>query len=231
MRDESTRNRGQRIVVALFDDRDDATNAIRELHGSGFGREQIGVAMRDRSAQGELIEETGSSAVEGAAAGAVGGGVLGGLVGLLVGIGAIAIPGIGPVVAGGALASALGVAGGTAAAGAGIGAATGGLLGALVGLGVPHDEARYFEQGFREGGIIVSVDPRGREADARDILEAHDGDLGGEIGTVPVDGIMAGAGAGAGTRTDIAGGFDASDDGWIGEERRTTQRGRRRTDR
>src|SRR5688500_6032211 len=109
MRDEATRNRGQRIVVALFRDREDATSAIRELHGSGFSREQIGVAMRDRSAEGRLVEETGTSAVQGAAAGAVGGGVLGGLVGLLVGIGAIAIPGIGPVVAGGALASALGV--------------------------------------------------------------------------------------------------------------------------
>src|SRR5688572_15705534 len=89
MRDESTRTRGQRIVVALFHDRDDATSAIRELHRNGFQQDQIGVAMRDRSAQGELVEETGSSAVEGAAAGAVGGGVLGGLMGLLVGIGAI----------------------------------------------------------------------------------------------------------------------------------------------
>jgi hypothetical protein len=230
MRDEATRNRGQRIVVALFRDREDATSAIRELHGSGFSREQIGVAMRDRSAEGRLVEETGTSAVQGAAAGAVGGGVLGGLVGLLVGIGAIAIPGIGPVVAGGALASALGVAGGTAAAGAGIGAATGGILGALVGLGVPHDEAQYFERGFREGGIIVSVDPAGREADARDILQAHDGDLGGDIDAgpmddldaVPVDGIMAGA---------AASGFDAEGQDWVGEERRAGARGRRRTDR
>lgn len=214
MRDASARNSGQRIVVALFRDREDATSAIRELHGSGFGREQIGVAMRDRSAEGELAAETGSSPVEGAAAGAVGGGVLGGLVGLLVGIGAIAIPGIGPVVAGGALASALGVAGGTAAAGAGIGAATGGVLGALVGLGVPHDEARYFEQGFREGGIVVSVDPRGREADAREILEAHDGDLGGDIDLLPADGALAGAGA-----------------EWLGQDRRAATRGRRRTDR
>lgn len=214
MRDESTRTRGQRIVVALFQDRDDATTAIRELHRNGFQQDQIGVAMRDRSAQGELVEETGSSAVEGAAAGAVGGGVLGGLMGLLIGIGAIAIPGIGPVVAGGALASALGVAGGTAAAGAGIGAATGGILGALVGLGVPHDEARYFEQGFREGGIIVSVDPAGREADAREILEANDGDLGGDAEMVPVDGIMAGSAA-----------------EWSGTERRSATRGRRRTDR
>ena len=61
--------------------------------------------------------------------------------GVLAGIGALAIPGVGPIIAGGALASTL--------AGAGIGAAAGGLLGALVGLGIPEEEARYYETGLR----------------------------------------------------------------------------------
>ena len=73
----------------------------------------------DRTAQGELVKETGSKAAEGAATGAVGGGLLGGIVGFLVGVGALAIPGIGPVVSAGVLTTALGTAGATAVAGAG----------------------------------------------------------------------------------------------------------------
>ena len=66
--------------------------------------------MRDRTAQGELVEGTGTRAAEGATTGALGG-LLGGLIGFLLGIGALAIPGIGPVVAGGALATAFGLGG------------------------------------------------------------------------------------------------------------------------
>src|SRR5919112_1431901 len=73
------------------------------------------------------------------------------------GIGALAIPGIGPVVAGGALASAFGIGGGTAVAGAGIGAAAGGLVGALTGLGFSHEEASYYDEGVRGGRTLVTV--------------------------------------------------------------------------
>ena len=84
--------------------------------------ERIGIVSRDSAAR-EVAEDTGAKAAGGAAIGAVAGGVLGGLAGLLVGIGALAIPGVGPVVAGGILASAFGLGGRTAVAGAGIGAA------------------------------------------------------------------------------------------------------------
>ncbi len=171
--------RNRNTVAATFEDRDDAERAINALKDAGFTGDQIGVALRDRNAQGQLAEETGTHAAEGAAAGAVGGGVLGGLVGFLVGIGALAIPGIGPVLAGGALASALGVAGGTAAAGAGIGAVTGGIVGALVGLGIPEEEARYHEQGFRSGRTLVTVNAgAGRAGEAVDILRSYGGDIG-----------------------------------------------------
>ena len=86
--------------------------------------------------------------------------------GFLVGIGALAIPGIGPVVAGGALATAFGLGGGTAVAGAGIGAAAGGIVGALVGMGIPEEEAQHFEAGFREGGVLVTVNAKDRAMDA-----------------------------------------------------------------
>jgi hypothetical protein len=77
---------------------------------------------------------------------------------LMIGIGALVIPGFGAVVADRVWAAALGVAGGTAVASAGIGAAAGELLGASAGLGIPESEARYFETGFRTGGLLVTVE-------------------------------------------------------------------------
>lgn len=173
---------GRVTVAAAFNDRSDAERAINALKDAGFAGDHIGVALRDRTAQGEIIEDTGvseSKAAGGATAGALGGGLLGGLMGWLVGIGALLIPGIGPVIAGGALATAFGVAGGTAVAGAGIGAATGGVLGALVGLGIPEEEARHLETGFRSGHTLVTVEAGAdRATEAADILRAYGGDIG-----------------------------------------------------
>jgi hypothetical protein len=168
------------VVGALFRDRDSVEAVIGELKSAGFSADEIGVAMRDRTAQGELIEETGTAAAASATTGALGGGLLGGLLGFLVGVGALAIPGIGPIVAGGVLASTFGIAGGTALAGAGIGAAAGGLVGGLVGLGIPEEEARHFERGIRAGGTLVTVHAPGRVADALSIFERHGGDTGPE---------------------------------------------------
>jgi hypothetical protein len=89
-------------VVGLFKNQVDAERAIDRLKQAGFSESQIGVAMRDRSQQQELVEGTGTQAAEGAATGAVSGGVLGGVIGLLAGVGALAIPGVGPIIAGGA---------------------------------------------------------------------------------------------------------------------------------
>ena len=76
-------------------------------------------------------------------------GITGGIAGWLVGIGALAIPGIGPIVAAGALATTLG--------GAAIGAVAGGLIGALVGAGIPEDDARSYETHVREGRILITA--------------------------------------------------------------------------
>jgi uncharacterized protein (TIGR02271 family) len=157
-------------VVGLFHDQPDAERAIERLKQEGFSEKQIGVALRDRDRQQELIEGTGTQAAEGAATGAVGGGVLGGVIGLLAGVGALAIPGIGPIIAGGTLASTL--------AGAGIGAAAGGLLGALAGMGIPEEDAKHFDKGFQEGGILVTVTAGDRAAEARQCLYDSGADLG-----------------------------------------------------
>jgi uncharacterized protein (TIGR02271 family) len=154
--------RARGTVVGLFRKTLAAERAIRDLKNAGYTDQQIGVLMRDKDEARRVAEQTGTKAGEAAAAGAITGGALGGLVGVLAGIGALVIPGIGPIVAGGALASTL--------AGAGIGAAAGGLLGALVGLGIPEEEARYYELGLEEGGILVSVDAGPRVEEARDVL-------------------------------------------------------------
>ena len=169
---------GRQTIAALFQNRTDAENAINGLKARGFRGDQIGIAMRDRDQQGQLMEETGSKAAEGAATGAVGGGLLGGVVGFLVGAGALLIPGIGPVVSAGVLSAALGTAGATAVAGAGLGAAAGGIVGGLIGLGIPEEEAKYFESGFRKGHILVTVNAGGRITEAVDVLQQYGGDLG-----------------------------------------------------
>ena len=154
-------------VVGLFTDRTDAEHAIRQLRDAGFTEKQIGLAMRDRDEQRQLMEDTGTTAAEGAAVGAVSGGVLGGLIGLL---GSLLIPGIGPIVAGGVLASTL--------AGAGIGAAAGGIIGALMGLGVPEADAQHFDRGLRSGGILVTVDAGDRVGEAIAVMQHNHADLG-----------------------------------------------------
>jgi len=147
----------RRVYGGLYNDVATAERGVRRFRDAGYPGERIGIVSRDAAAK-EVAEDTGAKTAGGAATGAVAGGVLGGLTGLLVGIGALAIPGIGPVVAGGILASAFGLGGGTAIAGAGIGAAAGGLLGALTGLGFSHEEATYYDEGVRGGRTLVTVE-------------------------------------------------------------------------
>lgn len=98
--------------------------------------------------------KAGNKANDGAKAGAATGAAAGGLGGLLVGLGALAIPGIGPVIAGGAAATAIA----TALTGGAIGAAAGGLTGALVGLGIPENQAKVYNDRLNRGDYLVMID-------------------------------------------------------------------------
>ena len=145
-----------KTVVGLFDSFSEAQNVVQELVDRGLPRDRISLVANDaRGEYSKIYKAREAGATESAGAGAVGGGVLGGVLGLLVGLGALAIPGIGPVIAAGPLAAALGSAGATAAVGAGIGAVSGGLLGALVGAGIPEEDANYYAEGVRRGGTLV----------------------------------------------------------------------------
>jgi hypothetical protein len=153
------------VVVGVFDDREDARAAIEALKDSGFRGDAISILSPDRRATEDMAEETGTNAGSGATTGAVAGGLLGGLGGWLVGIGALAIPGIGPFIAAGAFATALG--------GAAIGAGLGAIAGALVGMGVPEEHAKYYEGEAKAGKTLVTVRANGRYEDAQRILRDH----------------------------------------------------------
>jgi hypothetical protein len=119
-----------KIVIALYDDFNDAQQAIRELRQNGFERQDISLVANDVRGeyaqyipQGQPAAEVAEGALEGAGIGAI----VGALSGLLIGLSALALPGIGPVLVAGPLGATL--------AGTGIGAAAGSLLGALMEAG------------------------------------------------------------------------------------------------
>jgi hypothetical protein len=159
-------------VVGVFVRHGDASQAIDALRQAGLPKSEIGyVARRDALAEGthagsgpamDLGAETGEQAAH-EFTGALKGTAIGGL----LGAGAALIPGIGPVLAGEILGSAL--------VGAGAGAATGGLIGAFRHLGVSENEARAYERELRDGRILVTVQQVSQHAEVREILRRHGG--------------------------------------------------------
>jgi uncharacterized protein (TIGR02271 family) len=146
-------------VVGVFADQAQAEQAVEALERAGFTDQQIGFVRRgEKSPTGEATSET----LKKVAPGAIGGGVLGGIAGAAA---SLLIPGFGPAIAGGILAATLG--------GAAIGAAAGGLIGALTKLGVPEEEARYYQEEFEAGRTLVIVKAANRQREAADILHQY----------------------------------------------------------
>jgi hypothetical protein len=169
------------IVVGVFADRDAAHRAIDALVAAGFREDSIGYAVRHESPADATHEGSHAPAppadvadlasVEGPAGGAATGAITGGVLGgLIAAAAALFVPGIGPVLAGGILASAV--------SGAAIGAAAGGLLGTLVGLGVPEEEAAKLEEEIHAGRAIITVRST-RPTEAREVIERHGGYISG----------------------------------------------------
>jgi hypothetical protein len=123
--------------------------ATDTLVKSGFPASAVSALMPENLGSKPIATEKSSKAPEGAATGAGSGAVLGGALGLLAGIGALAIPGVGPLIAAGPIMAAL--------AGVGVGGAVGGLTGALIGMGIPEYEAKRYEGYLKKGGIFLSV--------------------------------------------------------------------------
>ncbi|HWL80667.1 MAG TPA: hypothetical protein VNR89_06940 [Roseomonas sp.] len=153
-------------VTRMFDTREHAIAAVRDLEAAGFSHDDVGIVASDTGRDTATTTTTHHEGSSGAGIGATLGTVLGGGAGLAAGLGALAIPGIGPIVAAGALVAAL--------TGAGAGAAAGGLIGALTGSGVSESEAPVYAEGIRRGGSLVTVrTDASREAEALNILNRH----------------------------------------------------------
>lgn len=150
----------RRVVSAVFDTRAEAERAIGELRTAGISDRAISVvAQHDGNTttthgttEHHDRDHDGDKTRAGIGTG------LG--VGALLGFGSLMIPGVGPFIAGGAIAEALGVTGGAIATGALAGGAVGGLAGALKEHGVSDEDSHYYEERIRGGGYFVSVDTR-----------------------------------------------------------------------
>jgi uncharacterized membrane protein len=158
----------QNVISAVFDNRSEAEAAVQELRSAGVDTARLSVVGRDEDrttvsdGDGQVTDDdAGSDAVKGALGGA-------GL-GAILGIAALAIPGVGPLAAAGAIAS--GAIPGAAAIGAGAGAVAGGLGGYLKGHGVSDEDAEYYEGRINDGGIFVSVDGSDNNVPAEQVRE------------------------------------------------------------
>lgn len=151
-----------RSVVAVYQDANAAQAAYQGLIDAGFPSDDISLVHRPQGIRPEVgVEQThtGKTTVAGLSAGVIIGGI--------AGLAALAIPGIGPLLAVGPIAVVL--------TGAGVGSALGGLLGSIAGLGIPTDEARRYEEAVRNGGIFLAVRaPNGQRTEqARQLLAQH----------------------------------------------------------
>lgn len=149
-------------LTKVYESHEVARQVVDELEAAGILSSSISLlANKSISDQYDDVDDA-SEAGDGAAIGAgVGGGV-----GLLAGLGILAIPGVGPVVAAGWLASAV--------VGAVAGGVTGGLVGALVDADLPEDHAHVYSEAVRRGGTLLSVRVEDNEVSlARAILDRH----------------------------------------------------------
>lgn len=138
-----------KAVFGIYTSSDIAENAVDQLLAAGFSNSDISALLPDNDSTRAFAHEKNTKAPEGVTTGVTAGGIIGGALGALAGVGALAIPGIGPLIAAGPIVAAL--------AGVGSGGIVGGIVGALVGMGIPEYEAKRFEGAVRNGGVLVSI--------------------------------------------------------------------------
>ncbi|MGA6980733.1 MAG: quinol:electron acceptor oxidoreductase subunit ActD [Candidatus Sulfotelmatobacter sp.] len=136
-------------MFGIYQTQGDVEYAVDALKAEGFRNTDVSVLFPENKGTKDFAVEKHTKAPEGTAAGATTGLVVGGVLGWLAGIGALAIPGIGPLIAAGPIVGAL--------TGIGVGGTVGGIAGALIGMGIPEYEAKRYEGRIKEGGILLSV--------------------------------------------------------------------------
>lgn len=168
------------LVTGLFPDRTSAEAAYSAAEARGYTADDMNMAMSDDTRKTHFTgnsagkeTELGNKAAEGAGVGGAIGGTIGAIAAAVAAVGtSIALPGIGLVIAG-PLAAAI--------AGAGAGAAGGGLIGALVGWNMPEERVKHYEEGMKNGGILLGLRTR-NESDAVHLESAWKANNGQNVG-------------------------------------------------
>ncbi|MDQ0220186.1 general stress protein [Peribacillus cavernae] len=140
----------EKKVVGVFHNVDEVIRSINSLKDQGYTSDDISLITKEKKEFRDISEETDTKIEKAAVTGAATGGFMGAIAGLLAGIGALAIPGVGPIIAAGPILATLG--GATAGAGAGR------LVGALVGMGISEHEANEYVNYIKQGDILLLVD-------------------------------------------------------------------------
>lgn len=161
----------KKSVFCIATSFEQANRIVDHLKNANFSNNDISALFPDNETSRDFAHEKNTKAPEGALTGVSAGGVIGGALGWIAGIGALAIPGVGPFIAAGPIAAALG--------GAALGATVGGVAGGLIGMGIPEIEAKRYEGKLTEGNILISVHTENSEEidRAKDIFNlagAHD---------------------------------------------------------
>ncbi len=158
-------------VSAIFDTEAEAQRAVADLRSAGVSDSALSVIARSngtttaRDVDGEITDEHHESI----ARGVLGGGALGAGLGVL----ALAIPGVGPLIAAGAIAAS--AVPGAMAIGAVAGAAAGTFNEVLKGHGISDEDASYYGEHLTGGGVLVTVDAAAANANVSDILRRNGG--------------------------------------------------------
>lgn len=158
-------------VIGVFRSREQAEAAVRAMRDDGFRDNEISiVAKRKGGEAAKRKDDTEQAAEPGGmdmgtgedlSEGASWGGTLGGVAGLLAGVGALTIPGVGPIIAAGPLAAGLS------------GAVTGGITGGLLDLGLPEERGRHYEEEVKRGNILAVIETSAERIDkAAEILRS-----------------------------------------------------------
>lgn len=139
-----------KTVTAVFSTMMEVERAVRELERAGVPNEAISIIAGDEAGRHKEYLEKSHHASQKAGAAAISGASFGGGVGIIASLVALAIPGVGAIVAGGAVVNVL--------VGLGIGAAGGGLISAFQSMAIPHEEAPLYEEAVRRGALMVAVE-------------------------------------------------------------------------
>jgi len=137
----NTQNTAPKAVVGLFSDLKLAEQAVKQLRSNGFSTEEINIISKDKQESGETTELTDDSIMDGTMTG----GAIGGVGGLLLGAGALAIPGVGPIIAAGPIAATIS------------GAIGGGIAGGLIDWGIPSEKSEAYSNQVSSGSTLAVI--------------------------------------------------------------------------